>query len=170
MQVLELVHGLEFDDIKTIGDDAIGLALQEMLGLVGGDMRDGGEDVGGMCGRSFNAISVVNAALPSLMIDVEVLEIIVKVDGAGAEVAAEEGGMGGEDGGDVDVALAAEGNGDAGLPFVEVADDCLAGPDAFGSIDVCMCDGHRRSRSPESSLLTCCTFLVLYSPRNQATR
>lgn len=31
--------------------------------------------------------------------------------------------MCGEDGGDVDVAFAAEGDGQAGLPFVEVGDD-----------------------------------------------
>lgn len=31
--------------------------------------------------------------------------------------------MGGEDGGDVDMSLPAESNGETGLPFVEVGDD-----------------------------------------------
>ena len=53
------------------------------------------------------------------MVNVKVLEVVVKVDGAGAE-----GGVGGEDGGHVDVTLAKEGNGKTGLPFVEVGDDC----------------------------------------------
>ena len=70
-----------------------------------------------------DAVAVVCATLACFMVDVEVLEVVVKVDGAGAEVAAEEGGVGGEDGGDVDVSLAAEGDGDAGLPFVEVGNN-----------------------------------------------
>ena len=66
---------------------------------------------------------MVNAALAGLLVDVKVLEVVVEIDRAGAEVAAEEGGVGGEDGGDVDVSLAAEGDGKAGLPFVEVGDN-----------------------------------------------
>ena len=66
---------------------------------------------------------MVYAALARFMVDVEVLEVVVKVDGAGAEVEAEEGGVGGKDSGDVDVSLAAEGDSEAGLPFVEVGDN-----------------------------------------------
>ena len=86
-------------------------------------MRNGGKDIGAVGGGALDAISVIDAALSCLVIDVEVLEVVVKVDGACAEVAAEEGGVGGEDGGDVDVSLAAEGDGEAGMPFVEVGDN-----------------------------------------------
>jgi hypothetical protein len=66
---------------------------------------------------------MVDTPLPCLVINVKVLEIVVEVHTAGAEVSPEEGGMGGEDGGDVDVSFAAEGDGEPGLPFVEVSDD-----------------------------------------------
>ena len=38
VQVLELVHRLELDDVQTVGKDAVGLALEEMFGLVRGDV------------------------------------------------------------------------------------------------------------------------------------
>ena len=123
VEVLELVHGLELDDVEAVGDDAVGLALEEVLGLVGGDVRDGGEDVGAVRGAPLDAVAVVDAAFAGLVVDVEVLEVVVEVDGAGAEVATEEGCVGCEDGGDVDVSLAAEGDGEPGLPLVEVGDD-----------------------------------------------
>ena len=86
-------------------------------------MGNGRENVCAVSGRALDAVAVIDSALARFMVDVEVLEVVVKVDGAGAEVAAEEGGVGGEDGGDVDVSLAAEGDGEAGLPFVEVGDN-----------------------------------------------
>lgn len=45
MQVLELVHRLELYDVETVRKDAVRLALQEMLRLVGSDVRDGREDI-----------------------------------------------------------------------------------------------------------------------------
>ena len=86
-------------------------------------MGNGRENVGAVGGRALDAVAVIDAALARFMVDVEVLEVVVKVDGAGAEVAAEEGGVGGEDGAHVDVAFAAEGDCEAGLPFVEMRDD-----------------------------------------------
>ena len=68
---------------------------------------------------------MVDAALARLVVDIEVLEVVVEVNGAGTEVAAEEGSMGREDGSDVDVPLAAERDGEACLPLVEVGDDGL---------------------------------------------
>ena len=38
MQVLELVHSLELDDVETVRQDAIRFALQQMFRLVGGDV------------------------------------------------------------------------------------------------------------------------------------
>ena len=88
-------------------------------------MRNGGKDIGAVGGGALDAISVIDAALSCLVIDVEVLKVVIEVDRAGAEVSAKKSGVGGEDGGYVYVALAAEGNGKACLPLVEVRDDCL---------------------------------------------
>ena len=68
-------------------------------------------------------IPVIDAALPSFVIDIEVLQVVVEVDRAGAEVATEEGGMGREHGRHIDMTLPAERDGDAGLPLMEVGDD-----------------------------------------------
>ena len=94
-----------------------------MFALVDCDVGNGHKNIGTVGGRALDAVVVVDAVLAHLMVDIEVLEVVVKVDRAGAEVAAEEGGVGGEDDGDVDVLLAAEGDGEAGLPFVEVGDN-----------------------------------------------
>ena len=94
-----------------------------MLRLVRGDVRYSCEDVRAMRGRTFDAVSVVDAALASFVVDIKILEIVVKIDAARAEVAAKECGVCGEDGGDIDVAFAAKGNREACLPFVEVCDD-----------------------------------------------
>ena len=127
VQVLELVHGRELDHVEAVREHAVGLALQEVLALVGGDVRDGCEDVAGVGGGALDAVAVVDAALAGLGIDVEELQVVVEVDGAGAEVSAKECGVGGEDGGDVDPPLAAERQGDAGQPLVKVGDDGLRG-------------------------------------------
>lgn len=125
MQVLELVHGGELGDVETVGEDAVGFALQEVLALVGGDVGDGGEDIAGMRRCSLDTIPVVDAAVPRLGVDVEVLQVIVEIDGAGAEVSSEEGSVRGEDGRDINAALLAQRQGHAGKPLVEVGDDGL---------------------------------------------
>ena len=123
VEILELVHRLELDDVEAVWQDAIGLALEQVLGLVRGDVRDSGEDVSTMSGATLDAVAVVDAALASFVVDIKILEIVVKIDAARAEVAAKECGMGSEDGGDIDVAFAAKGDREACLPFVEVGDD-----------------------------------------------
>lgn len=129
--------------IGSTGEMRTWLALEQMFRFVGGDVADGGEYVGTMRGGTLNTIAIqgtrlansffqkldlpmVNSTLSCFMVAVKVLEVVVKVDRAGAKVTAEEGCVGGEDGGDVDVALAAERNGDSDLPLVEVGNDrCL---------------------------------------------
>lgn len=66
---------------------------------------------------------VVDTTLASLVIDVKVLKVVVKVDAARAEVSSEQSGMGGKDGGDVDVSLSAQRDSKSGLPLVEVSND-----------------------------------------------
>ena len=106
MQILELVHSLELDDIETVGEDAIRFPLEQVLGFVGGDVGDRRENVGAMRRGSLDAVSVVDPALSCFMIDIEILQIVVEVDAARAEVAAEECCVSSEESRDVDVTLA----------------------------------------------------------------
>lgn len=130
-----LVHRAELGDVETVGKHSIlaarcgsaplrfapsssqlrltRLALEQVLALVRGDVRDGREDVGAVGGAALDAVAVVDAALARLVVDVEVLQVVVKVDTAGAEVPAEQGRVGGEDGRDVECAPAAEGDRDS---------------------------------------------------------
>ena len=94
-----------------------------MLTLVRCYMRYGGENVCAMCGGALDAVSVVNPAFSCFVVDVEVLEVVVEVDGAGAEVSAKEGGVRCEDSGHINMAFAAEGDGEARLPLVKMGDD-----------------------------------------------
>lgn len=123
MKVLKFMHGLKFDDVETVGKDSVGFAFEEMLAFVGCDVRNGGKDVGAVGSRTFDAVSVVDTAFSGLVVDVKVLEIVVKVDRACTEISAQEGGMGGEHRGDIDMTFATEGDGEASLPFVKVGDD-----------------------------------------------
>lgn len=86
-------------------------------------MRDCGEDIGTMGCTAFNAVSVVYAALSSLVVDVEILKIVVKVDRASAEVTAEKSSVCCEYGSDVDVSFSTKRDGDTSLPLVKVGDD-----------------------------------------------
>ena len=83
-------------------------------------MRYGGEHVGTVCGRALNAISMIDTTFSGFVVDVEVLKVIVEVDGAGAEVSTEEGGMCCEYCCHVNVTFAAEGDSKACLPLVEM--------------------------------------------------
>lgn len=76
-----------------------------------------------MYGCTFDAIAVVNAPLASFMVDIKVLEVVVKIDTAGTEVTPEESSMGREHGRDIHMSLPAERDGHAGLPLVKVGDD-----------------------------------------------
>jgi hypothetical protein len=109
VEVLELVHSGELDDVQTVGKNTIWLSLEQVLTLVGGDVRNGGEDIGGVCCGAFDTVTVVDTSLSGFGIDIEKLEVVVKVDGSCAKVSSEQGSMGCEDRGDVNAALAAEG-------------------------------------------------------------
>ena len=76
-----------------------------------------------MSGGSFDTVSVIDATFPCLVIDIKVLEIIVEIHRAGAEVATEQSGVCGENGTDVNVSLAAEENPNCRLPLVKMGDD-----------------------------------------------
>ena len=90
-------------------------------------MTDGSEDVRTMSCGSFDTISMVDSSFACFVVYVEVLEVVVEINGAGAEVSAQERGVRGEDGRDVDVALATERDPYPREPFVEMGDDGLGG-------------------------------------------
>ena len=69
------------------------------------------------------AVSVVDASLSSFGIAVEILQVVVEIHRASAEITAKKGSVGGEDGGDVDAALLAERKRDTGQPLVELSND-----------------------------------------------
>lgn len=89
VQVLELVHGREFDYIETIGQDTVWLALEQMLGLVSGNVTDCSENVCAVSSSTLDAVTVIDTTLASLMIDIKVLQVVVEIDAAGTEVSTE---------------------------------------------------------------------------------
>lgn len=54
---------------------------------------------------------MVDTPLSSFMIHIKVLKIVVKVDGTGTQVSTEQRGVGGKDGGHVDVSFSTERDG-----------------------------------------------------------
>ena len=106
VKVLELVHRLELDDVQTVRENAVWFPLEQVLRLVSSDMGDRRENVGAMGCRSLDAVAVVDPALSCFMINIEILQIVVEVDTACAEVAAKECCVSSEDSRDVDVTLA----------------------------------------------------------------
>jgi hypothetical protein len=124
MKILEFVHGLKLDNIQTIRKDAIWFPFEEIFSLVSGDVGDRGEYICAVGCTAFDTVSVVDTAFPCLVVDVKVLEVVIKVDGTSAEVAAEEGGMGCKYGGDVDMSLPTERDGNTSLPLMKVGDNC----------------------------------------------
>lgn len=106
MEVLKFVHCLELDNIQTVGKDTVRLALQQVLRFVCGDVRDSCEDICAMSSGAFHAVAMVDAAFSSFVIHVKVLQVIVEINTARTKIAAKQGRVGGEDGGDVDMALA----------------------------------------------------------------
>ena len=69
---------------------------------------------------AFDAVSMVDATFPGFVIDVEVLEVIVEIDGTSAQVTSEECGVGGEDGRHIDFAFSAERKSNTCKPLVEL--------------------------------------------------
>jgi len=107
VQILELVHRLELDDVEPVGQYTIRLALQEVFRLVRRDVRHGRKHVRAMCGRTFDTIAVVYAPFARFVVDVKVLQVVVEIDVPRTQVTAEEGSVGREHGGDVNVAFSA---------------------------------------------------------------
>lgn len=176
-----LVHRAELGDVESVRENSIcertrislpflavppqslkltRLPLQKVLALVRGDVTDSRKNVSAVRRAPLDAVAVVDPPLARLVVDVKVGEVVVEVDAAGAEVPTEQGGVSREDGRHVNVALAAERDGESCEPLVEVGDDglgALSGRELQSRIS----SSPPPPRKPERERT---------SPRNQATR
>jgi hypothetical protein len=125
VQILELVQSAELLHAEAVRRDHVGLSLEQVLGLVARDLRDGGENVGAVSGGAFHAVAMVDATIARLLVQVEVRQVVVEVTVAGAQVAAEQRGVCGEHRGDVQLTHARQNQANAGHPFVKVTDNVL---------------------------------------------
>lgn len=124
MKILELVRRRELLHVQAVRQYAVRFPLQKMLALVCSDVGHSGKNIGRMRSGAFDTVSVVDAALSSLGIHIEVLQVIVEIDGPCAQVAAEERGVGGEYGGNINSSLLAERQANTSKPLVELSNDC----------------------------------------------
>jgi hypothetical protein len=125
VEVLELVHRRKLYNVQSVGQNTIWLALQKVLALVRRNVGNRGENIARMCGRTLNAVSVVNSTLSSFRIHIEPLQIVVEINRTSAKVTSQESSVRSEDRGNVDPSLAAERQSDTGEPLVEMRDDSL---------------------------------------------
>lgn len=124
VQILELVHGLELDHIKSIRQYSVRFPLEQMLTLICGDVGNGGKDICAMGSRSLDAVTVVDTAFARFVIDIKVLEVIVEIHRASTKVSPKKGSMGRKDRGHVNMTLTAQRNGQSGLPFMKMGYNC----------------------------------------------
>ena len=96
VQVLELMQ-ISFH-VKAIRSDQVRLPPHQVGGLHAGDLRHGGEDVRQVGPCPLDAVPVEDPSLARLLVAVEVLQVVVEVSVAGAEVSSKLGGVGREDG------------------------------------------------------------------------
>lgn len=82
-----------------------------------------------MCGGAFDGEARVDVVMGGGGIGIDIGEVIVEVGIVGSEVTAEEGSVGGEDGGDWETEVGDSGYGDAAHPFVEMGEDALSRED-----------------------------------------
>jgi len=109
---LELVCGREFLDIETIRQNTIRLALEQVLTLVGGNVRDGGKDIGGVRSSTLNTVSMVDTTLASFGVYIKPLQIVVEIYISGAEISSKESSVGREDRSHVNAPALAKRKGD----------------------------------------------------------
>ncbi|KAH3662104.1 hypothetical protein OGAPHI_006285 [Ogataea philodendri] len=125
MQVLELVNSLELDHVQSVRKNSIWLPFQQVLTFVCGNVGNSGEDVCRVRSRPFNAVPMIDASFSSLVVDVELIQVVVKVHTSRTEVSSQQSCMGREDGCAIDFPLSTERNGHASKPLMGMQDDCL---------------------------------------------
>lgn len=80
MQILEFVHGLKLYDVKPVRDHTVRFSFEQMLRLIGSNVRDGREYVSAMCGTTFDTVTVIDATLSRFVVHIKVLQIVVEID------------------------------------------------------------------------------------------
>jgi hypothetical protein len=105
MKILELMHGLELDDIEPIRKHTVWFPLQQVLRFVGSDVRHSGENISTVGGRTFDAVPMIYASFPCLMVNIKILKVVIEVDAARAKIAAKQRSVCGENCCDVDMSL-----------------------------------------------------------------
>jgi hypothetical protein len=121
VQVLEFVQCTELFHVQPVRRDDVRLTFEQMFRFNRRDFGDRREDVSRVNGRSFHTVPVIDLAIAGFLVHVKLVEIVVKVDVAGAQVSTEQSGVGGEDGGDSQLAHTTQHQTTAGQPFVEVS-------------------------------------------------
>lgn len=81
------MHRGELSNVEPIRQHTVGLAFEQVLALKGRDMRDGCENVARVGGGSLNAVTVVYTTLSGFRINIEPLQVVIKVNRTGAKVA-----------------------------------------------------------------------------------
>ncbi|RNA24617.1 hypothetical protein BpHYR1_002665 [Brachionus plicatilis] len=101
VQILKFVQGTKFFDTETIWRDDVRLALQQMVGFIAGYLGDSGEHVSTVGRGPFDAVAMVDAAVACLFVQIEIVQVVVEIAVAGAQIPAEQGCVCGEYGGHV---------------------------------------------------------------------
>lgn len=94
-----------------------------MLALVGSNMTDSRKDIGTMSCASLDTVTMINTTLTSLVINIKVSEVVVKVNRASTQVTAQKSSVRGKDGSNVNLALLDQWNGNTSQPFVEMSNN-----------------------------------------------
>lgn len=66
VKILEFVNRRKLGDVEAVGQNSIGLSLQQVLRLEGSDVGHSGEDITRMSSGTLNAITVVDPTFSSL--------------------------------------------------------------------------------------------------------
>ena len=88
VQILKLVEDGETVQLQAVWQNHVRPALEQVFGLVGGDLRDGGEHVCRVGGGAFQGIAVVDATTAGFGVRLQPGELVVKVDLRGAKMPA----------------------------------------------------------------------------------
>ena len=94
---------------------------------MGGDLGNGGKHVRRGRGRALHAVAMVDLSIAGLFVQIELIQIVVEIDVAGAQVSAQQSGVRREDGRNAQLPHPAQHQTAAGQPFVEMSDDIWFG-------------------------------------------
>ena len=65
----------ELDHIEAVGENDVWLSLQQMLRLLSCYLGNSAEDVCAVCGRSLQAVAVIDLSVTSLLVHIELQQV-----------------------------------------------------------------------------------------------